>query len=67
MSVLMPEMNDYVTTRNKKGEKIKVQKRLILSNLKELHKLFRERNPAIEIGFSMFADLRPKCAYAIAF
>lgn len=56
----MPGMNDYISIRNDEGQRIKTQRRLILSNLKELYVIFRERNAALKIGFSMFASLRPK-------
>lgn len=36
-----------------------MQKRLILSNLKELYTLFKEKFPG-HLGFSKFAELRPK-------
>lgn len=41
--------NEYV---NKKG--------LVLSNLKEVYALFKEHYPHNKIGFSKFAELRPK-------
>ena len=37
-----------------------VQKRLMLGNLKELYQEFKEKHPTDKIGFSKFADLRPK-------
>ena len=42
------------------GERVEMQKRLILFVLYELHHLFNIENPKIEIGFSTFAKLRPK-------
>lgn len=56
----MPGMKDYVSIRTDEGERIHVQKRLILSNLKELYTFFRSEYPEVQIGFSMFASLRPK-------
>lgn len=56
----MPGMKDYVSIRNDEGKRIHVQKRLILSNLKELYTFFRSEYPGVQIGFSMFAALRPK-------
>lgn len=56
----MPGMKDCVSDVNCRGEKIKVQKRLVLSNLKELHEFYRTRYPNNPIGFSSFASLRPK-------
>ena len=40
--------------------RVNIQKRLILSNLKELYYLFKDRFPGEKIGFSKFAELRPK-------
>ena len=58
----LPGMNDALSVRV--GEnKIKMQKRLIMCDLKELHKAFLERNienPQQKVGFSTFAKLRPK-------
>lgn len=42
------------------GERVEMQKRLILFDLSELYDLFKIANPKIEIGFSTFAKLRPK-------
>ena len=38
-------------TIEKNGEKIKVQKKLVLSNLKETYRWFKERYPETKIGF----------------
>ncbi|XP_044583003.1 uncharacterized protein LOC123264021 isoform X1 [Cotesia glomerata] len=59
-SALMPGMKDFVSVRNDDGNRVHVQKRLVLSNLKELYQCFREINPAEKVGFSKFASLRPK-------
>ncbi|XP_074096076.1 uncharacterized protein LOC141525460 [Cotesia typhae] len=56
----MPGMKDFVSIRSDDGNRIHVQKRLILSNLKELYQCFCEINPTGRIGFSKFASLRPK-------
>ena len=40
--------------------RIHVQKRLILSNLREAYQLFKEKFPHTIIGFSKFAQLHPK-------
>ena len=42
------------------GKKEKVQKRLLLSNLKEIYEHFLIENPAVKVRFSAFAMLRPK-------
>ena len=41
------------------GQKVKVQRRLILCNLKECYQRFKEQT-GLKIGFSKFASLRPK-------
>ncbi|XP_044591487.1 uncharacterized protein LOC123269717 [Cotesia glomerata] len=56
----MPGMKDFVSIRNDDGNQVPVQKRLVLSNLKELYQCFREINAAEKIRFSRFASLRPK-------
>lgn len=60
VSVNMPGKKDYVSVKKDDGQRIHVQKRLILSNVKELYELFRLRYPEKQIGFSMFAFLRPR-------
>ena len=55
-SRLLPGKKDYVTI----GRNQHMQKRLILSNLKELYLFFRNRFQDIKIGFSKFCMLRPK-------
>ena len=42
------------------GRKEKVRKRPLLSNLKEIYQHFLTENPALKVGFSTFAMLRPK-------
>lgn len=55
----MPGMKDFVSV--KIGDRREhVQKRLLLSNLKEIYCLFKDKFPGYKIGFSKFADLRPK-------
>ena len=41
------------------GNRIAVQKQLILCNLKEAYQVFKEEN-GVHLGFSKFASLRPK-------
>ena len=59
-SALLPGMKDFIIVRNESGEKEKVQKRLLLLNLKELYQFFKEEHPDAEIGFTKFSILRPK-------
>ena len=40
--------------------RISVQKGLLLGNLKEIYQQFKDQFPAEKIGFSRFAELRPK-------
>lgn len=56
----MPGMRDYVCVRNTNNEKQQLQKLLLQYTLKELYQLFKNDNPDLKIGFSKFAELRPK-------
>ncbi|XP_044593785.1 uncharacterized protein LOC123271502 [Cotesia glomerata] len=47
-SALMPGMKDFVSVRNDDGNRVHVQNRRFLSNLKELYQCFREINPCRE-------------------
>ena len=59
ISRMMPGKKDYVSVRQ--GEKrVHVQKRLVLCNLREVYQIFKEKFPTKIIGFSKFAELRPK-------
>jgi hypothetical protein len=42
------------------GERKHLQKQLVLCNLKEAYSSFKEKFPGAKIGFSKFAELRPK-------
>ena len=55
----MPGKKDYVSVKSANG-RVHVQKRLILCNLKELYQQFKAKYPQQHIGFSKFAELRPK-------
>lgn len=59
----LPGMKDYVSVKLPTGNRQRMQKRLILCNLKELYKNFCEKHETVKIGFSSFALLRP--AYCI--
>jgi hypothetical protein len=52
----MPGKKDFVSI----SRRTHMQKRLILSNLKELYTKFKNNNPDIKIGFSTFCLHRPK-------
>ena len=58
-SRIMPGKKDFVTVRKPDG-RVQIQKRLVLCNLRELYRMFKDRNPDEAIGFSKFASLRPK-------
>ena len=55
----MPGKKDFVSVIDQ-GERKHLQKQLVLCNLKEAHQRFKEQNPDTKVGFSKFADLRPK-------
>ena len=59
VSRVMPGKKDFVSVKQVDG-RVHVQKRLVLCNLKELYKHLKDRFPAEKIGFSKFAELRPK-------
>ena len=58
-SRMMPGKKDFVSVKGEHG-RAHVQKRLILSNLKELYQDFKQKYPKERIGFSKFAELRLK-------
>ena len=53
---LMSGRKDYVSIKNN----IHQQKRLIMCNLNELFRAFKEKNPTVFLGFLKFCSLRPK-------
>lgn len=55
----MPGAKEFVSVKTQAGKEHK-QKRLVLGNLKEIYVQFKERHPDVNIGFSKFAELRPK-------
>ena len=59
VSRIMPGKKDFVSVRQGDG-RVHMQKRLVLSNLKEVYQLFKQKYPTKSIGFSKFAELRPK-------
>lgn len=60
ISRVMPGQKDVVSVHQKDGKKAKLQKHLILCNVKEAYVEFKKENPEIKVGFSKFASLRPK-------
>ena len=59
ISRLCPGKKDYVRVKDGTGKKIKMQKRLLLGNLKEMYQKFKNENKE-KVGFSTFCNLRPK-------
>ena len=59
ISRVMPGKKDFVSVK-KEGKCEHIQKRLVLSDLKEVYREFKKRYPDHKIGFSKFAELRPK-------
>lgn len=59
ISRMMPGKKDYVSVLDN-GERKQIQKQLVLCNLKEAHHTFKEKYPNIKVGFSKFAELRPR-------
>ena len=59
ISRVMPGKKDFVLVK-KEGKRQHIQKRLVLSNLREVYCEFKERFPNCKVGFSKFAELRPK-------
>ena len=55
----MPGKKDFVSIREG-DHRVHVQKRLILGNLKEGYQQFKEKYPMEKVGFSKFAELRPR-------
>ena len=60
VSRLLPRKKDCVSVKLTDGIKTRVQKRLLFSNLSEIHVHFKEENSKVSVGFSTFATLRPK-------
>ena len=64
ISRTMPGRKDFVSVRQE-GKRVHVQKKLVLSNLKEVYCAFKDAFPNKKIGFSKFAELRPpRCVLA---
>ena len=59
VSRMMPGKKDFVTIR-KGVTKEQIQKKLVLCNLSELYRNFKDKYPTCKIGFSKFAELRPE-------
>ena len=55
----MPGKKDFVSVKQE-GTRVHIQKRLVLSNLREVYRAFKDAYPDKKIGFSKFAELRPQ-------
>ena len=59
VSRTMPGKKDTISV-SVNGVRTVLQKHLILCNLKEAHAQFKDKFPDLKLGFSKFAELRPK-------
>ena len=59
ISRTMPGKKDFISVKQE-GTRVHIQKRLVLSNLKEVYRAFKDAHPDRKIGFSKFAELRPQ-------
>jgi len=60
VSYTMPGMKDTVSIKTENGKRVKLQKQLLLLNLKEIYELFKKEYPELRIGFTKFSLLRPQ-------
>ena len=65
MSCLCPGKKDCVSVKLEDGRKEKVQKRLLLSNLREIYQHFVTENPAVKVVFSTFAILQTRWCVSV--
>lgn len=56
---MCPGKNDS-RVRNAKGSAEKLQKRLLLCNVREAHLFFKKKFPVGKVGFSSICELRPQ-------
>ena len=64
VSRMMPGKKDFVSVRQE-GKRIHVQKRLVLNNLTEVYRMFKDAFPGQKNWLSKFTELRPPhCALA---
>ena len=60
ISRIMPGKKDFVSVKQEGGKRVHIPKRLVLNNLDEVYLEFRDQFPEQKVGFSKFAELRPK-------
>ena len=57
VSRTMSGKKDFVSVKQE-GTRVHIQKRLVLSNLREVYRAFKDAHPDKKIGFSKFAELQ---------
>lgn len=60
VSYVMPGIKDVINVKDKSGKRMKLQKHLLLLNLKEIYQLFKMQYPELKIGFTKFTTLKPR-------
>lgn len=61
ISRVMPGKKDFISVvQVQGGKRVHQQKRLLLCNLREAYREFKQRHPDLKIGFTKFAMLRPR-------
>ena len=60
VSRVMPGKKDSLSVLGEDGKRVHKQKRLLLCNLLEAYNTFKANHPECKIGFSTFAQLRPR-------
>lgn len=64
ISAMMPGKKDVIVTRNKQGDRIEIQKRLLLGTLREIYATFKQQHGHLNVGFAKFSLLRPpQCVF----
>lgn len=59
ISTQMPGVKDYKSVKQSDGERVHVQKRLLLKNHNEIHQCFKTKYPFVKIGITAFVELIP--------
>ena len=60
ISCVMPGKKDFVSVLGRDGKRVHRQKRLLLCNLREAYNEFKVHHDGLKVGFSKFAQLRPR-------
>ena len=56
VSRMCPGKKDFVSVKNSEGKRVHVQKRLLLTNLRELHSHYKNKSSGGHVGFSKFCE-----------